>query len=277
MQITDEYIRQQARLALNEDIGSGDVTADLLDQTLTAEAKLISREAAVLCGTRWFNEVFHQVDNSVTVNWLVKDGETISANQTLCILSGPAHSILTSERAALNFLQALSGTATVTQQYVQAIGECKTKLLDTRKTIPGLRLAQKYAVTCGGGHNHRIGLYDMVLIKENHIISCGTVAKAIEQAKRLHPDLPVEIEVESLAELDEALTAGAKRILLDNFDIATLQQAVTQTAGRAELEASGNITLENIAEIAQTGVDYISTGAITKHVRAVDLSLRIQK
>jgi len=277
MDIPAEYISDQVTLALSEDIGNGDVTADLLDKTKTASAKLITREDAILCGTKWFDEVFNQLDRNIHIHWLVNDCASISAGQTLCTLDGPAHSILTGERAALNFLQTLSGTATLTHQYVTAIGNSKTKILDTRKTIPGLRLAQKYAVHCGGGHNHRIGLYDMILIKENHIVSCGSIRTAIEQAKTLHPDLPMEIEVESLSELEEALSAGAKRILLDNFDIATLKEAVTRVAGNAELEASGNITLENIKQIASTGVDYISTGAITKNVKATDLSLRIVK
>ncbi len=277
MDIPADYIRDQVALALSEDIGSGDVTADLLDKAKTASATLITRENAILCGTRWFDEVFNQLDKNIRIHWLASDCDHISAGQTLCILKGAAHSILTGERAALNFLQTLSGTATLTSSYVTAIGNSNTKILDTRKTIPGLRLAQKYAVHCGGGHNHRIGLYDMVLIKENHIVSCGSIRTAIERAQLLHPDLPMEIEVESLSELEEALSAGAKRILLDNFDISTLKEAVTRAAGNAKLEASGNITLENIKQIASTGVDYISTGAITKNVKATDLSLRIVK
>ena len=277
MDITADYIRNQVALALREDIGSGDVTANLLDQNKIASAKLITREHAILCGTKWFDEVYNQLDKNVSIDWLASDCANICAGQTLCTLQGPAHSILTGERAGLNFLQTLSGTATLTHQFVTAIGNTKTKILDTRKTIPGLRLAQKYAVKCGGGHNHRIGLYDMVLIKENHVTSCGSIKAAIQQAQRLYPDLPMEIEVESLDELEEALFAGAKRILLDNFDITTLKEAVTHVDGKAELEASGNITLENIRETAATGVDYISTGAITKNVKAIDLSLRIVK
>ncbi len=277
MPVPTNHIQQQVKLALEEDVGSSDVTASLLDQNKTATAELVCREPAVLCGAGWFNEVFNQLDSSITINWRANDGDVIVGNQVLCTVQGPAHTILTGERTALNFLQTLSGTATLTRQYVDAIGESTAKLLDTRKTIPGLRLAQKYAVTCGGGQNHRIGLYDMILIKENHIISCGSIANAIRQVSEKHPDLPLEIEVETLTELEEAMNAGAKRILLDNFDTATLKQAVEMTAGQAELEASGNITLENIAEIAKTGVDYISTGAITKHIKAIDLSLRIVK
>jgi nicotinate-nucleotide pyrophosphorylase (carboxylating) len=275
MDISVEQIRQQVTLALQEDVGSGDVTARLLDPNKIVQARLITREDAILCGTRWFDEVFHQLDEKIQIDWQTSDGQNIQANQTLCQLTGPAHSILTGERVALNFLQTLSGTATLTHSYVKAIGKHRAKLLDTRKTIPGLRLAQKYAVTCGGGHNHRIGLYDMILIKENHIAACGSIQAAITEAKKRFADLAQEVEVESLAQLEEALAAGAKRILLDNFENSTMKEAVKLANGRASLEASGNITLENINTVAATGVDYISTGAITKHLRAIDLSLRI--
>lgn len=275
MQIPAEYIAQQVKQALAEDIGSGDVTAALISPTQQAHGRLITREAGVLCGRAWFEEVFAQLDARISIDWQAKDGDVITANQLLCELHGPAAAILTGERTAMNFLQTLSGTASVTREYVQAMGKTNTRLLDTRKTIPGLRLAQKYAVHCGGGHNHRIGLYDMVLIKENHIVSCGSLTNAVKQALHDYPDLPIEVEVESLAELQEALDAGAPRILLDNFTHDDIQRAVAITNGKAELEISGNVTLENIGELAQTGVDYISCGAITKHVRALDLSLRI--
>jgi nicotinate-nucleotide pyrophosphorylase (carboxylating) len=274
-QIPQELIRQQAAQALREDIGDGDVTAALLDQTQLADAHVISREAGVLCGTAWFDEVFRQLDESIQIDWLLRDGELLAANQTLCHLHGPTHALLTGERAALNFLQTLSGTASLTRQFVQAMGETQTRLLDTRKTLPGLRLAQKYAVTCGGGHNHRLGLYDMVLIKENHIASCGSITAAVHSAMQRFPNLPVEVEVESLEQLHQAIDAGAHRILLDNFSDADLRRAVEFTAGRAELEISGNVTLDNIAGLAGLGVDFISSGAITKHVQALDLSMRV--
>jgi len=273
--LTQESIRHQVSEALQEDIGSGDVTAALLDPTQIAVARVISREAGILCGTLWFDEVFQQLDRNIQISWSVRDGDRLSPNQTLCELQGPTHALLTGERAALNFLQTLSGTATITHQYIEAMGDSPTRLLDTRKTIPGLRLAQKYAVSCGGGYNHRIGLYDMVLIKENHIAACGSIRAAVQTALQQFPALPIEIEVESLDELEQAIAAGAHRILLDNFSVADLHRAVEITAGRTELEISGNVTLENIAEYATIGVDYISTGAITKHVSALDLSMRI--
>ena len=273
--VPQHIIAQQVRAALQEDIGRGDVTAALLDPRQRAAAHVISREAGILCGTAWFNEVFHQLDASIRVDWSVSDGEALSPNQQLCQLHGPTHALLTGERTALNFLQTLSGTATITQRFVKAMGDSGTRLLDTRKTVPGLRLAQKYAVTCGGGHNHRLGLYDMVLIKENHIASCGSVTAAVHTAQQHHPTLPIEVEVESLAQLLEAIAAGAQRILLDNFTPEQLHEAVSTAKGRAELEISGNVTLANIGELARIGVDYISTGAITKHVTALDLSMRI--
>lgn len=273
--VPQAHIRQQVREALAEDIGSGDVTAALLDPRQLAEARVISREKGILCGTAWFDEVFRQLDDNIRIDWSVADADAVAANQTLCRLHGPSHALLTGERTALNFLQTLSGTASITQRYRQAMGQSMTKLLDTRKTIPGFRLAQKYAVACGGGHNHRLGLYDMVLIKENHITACGSIEAAVHTAMQRFPDLPIEVEVESLAELQQAIAAGAHRILLDNFPPDTLREAVTVTAGRSELEISGNVTLDNIAELASIGVDYISTGAITKHVTALDLSMRV--
>ena len=273
--LSETLIRQQVSAALQEDIGSGDVTAALLDPQQLADARVISREPGILCGMAWFDEVFRQLDKTIRVTWSVQDGSAVAPDQTLCHVRGPTHALLTGERTALNFLQTLSGTATVTRQYVQAMGNSPTRLLDTRKTVPGLRLAQKYAVQCGGGHNHRIGLYDMVLIKENHITACGSIQAAVHAALQQFPELPIEVEVESADELEQAITAGAHRILLDNFSVADLRKAVIQTAGRAELEISGNVTLRNIAELAAIGVDYISTGAITKHVTALDLSMRV--
>lgn len=270
-----QVIQQQVSLALQEDIGSGDVTAALLDQAQLADARVISREVGILCGTAWFNEVFRQLAATIRIDWSVHDGDAVSPDQTLCRLHGPTHALLTGERTALNFLQTLSGTATTTKRFVQAMGNSRTRLLDTRKTVPGLRLAQKYAVCCGGGHNHRIGLYDMVLIKENHIAGCGSIKTAVQTAMQQFPDLPIEVEVESLDQLQQAIDAGAHRILLDNFSVDGLRKAVALTARRAELEISGNVTLNNIAELAAIGVDYISTGAITKHVTALDLSMRI--
>ena len=275
VQVAPHIIHQQVSEALQEDIGSGDVTVSLLDAKQLANAHVISREAGIVCGSAWFDEVFRQLDNSIRVDWAVHDGDSVAPNQTLCRLHGPTHILLTGERTALNFLQTLSGTATSTHHFVQAMGNSSTRLLDTRKTIPGLRLAQKYAVTCGGGHNHRIGLYDMVLIKENHVASCGSITAAVHSAMQKFPALPIEVEVESLAELHQAIDAGAHRILLDNFTVADLHQAVAMNAGRAELEISGNVTLANIAELSAIGVDYISTGAITKHVTALDLSMRV--
>lgn len=274
-QVPPHIIQQQVRDALQEDIGSGDVTAALLDPAQHADARVISRENGILCGTAWFEEVFHQLDNTISMEWSVRDGDTVSPDQTLCRLHGPTHALLTGERTALNFLQTLSGTATVTRRFVQAMGDSPTRLLDTRKTIPGLRLAQKYAVACGGGHNHRIGLYDMVLIKENHVAGCGSISAAVHAAMQRFPALPIEVEVESLEELQQAIDAGAHRILLDNFNVAALHEAVALTAGRAELEISGNVALANITELAAIGVDYISTGAITKHITALDLSMRV--
>lgn len=269
-------IDDDVRRALAEDVGDGDLTATLVpDETVTAE--LVTREDAVLCGTAWFDAVFRQLDARVVVDWLAQDGAHVRAGAVLCRLHGPARALLTGERTALNFLQTLSGTATRTARYVEAVRGTGTRILDTRKTIPGLRHAQKYAVTCGGGYNHRMGLYDAVLIKENHIAAAGGVAAALAAARRVAPvGVLIEIEVETLAQLEQALAAGAGRILLDNFDLDDLRTAVRLTAGRAELEASGGMALAGVRAVAGTGVDYISVGGLTKHVEAIDLSLRFR-
>ncbi|PKM43264.1 MAG: nicotinate-nucleotide diphosphorylase [Gammaproteobacteria bacterium HGW-Gammaproteobacteria-1] len=269
-------VREDVRRALHEDVGSGDITAMLIDEDKQAEATVICREHAVICGRPWFEQAFQLLDAAVRIDWRVQDGDTVSANQILCVVYGPARTLLSGERSALNFLQTLSGTATEVRRYVAALDGSGVELLDTRKTLPGLRQAQKYAVRCGGGRNHRMGLYDGVLIKENHIAAAGSIAHAVAQARHHAPhDIPVEVEVEDLQQLHEALAAGADIVLLDNMDPATLRQAVEITRGQARLEASGGITLDNIRNIADTGVDYISIGAITKNVRAVDLSMRI--
>ncbi|WP_370052858.1 carboxylating nicotinate-nucleotide diphosphorylase [Neptunomonas sp.] len=268
-------IEQNVKTALQEDIGDGDITARLIPESEQATARVISREHATISGTAWVDEVFRQVDAGMDISWNVKDGDQVTPNQALFTVTGSARSILTAERAALNFLQTLSGTATVSQQYADKVATTKVKLLDTRKTIPGLRLAQKYAVTCGSCYNHRIGLYDAFLIKENHIMACGGIKAAIETAQKTAPGKPVEIEVETLEQLHEALAADADIIMLDNFTLEQMREAVAITNGRAKLEASGNITDETLVPIAETGVDYISIGALTKHCRAVDLSLRL--
>jgi nicotinate-nucleotide pyrophosphorylase (carboxylating) len=259
---------------LDEDMGSGDITADIIPATLIANAEVITREAMVLCGKVWFDAVFHYLDNGITVDWLVEEGHFIPAETTLCRLSGSARNLLTGERTALNIVQTLSATATVARQYAEVVAGTGCKILDTRKTIPGLRKAQKYAVACGGCYNHRIGLYDGVLIKENHIIAAGSIAAAVSAARE-KSFVPVEVEVESLEELEEALAAKPDRIMLDNFTMADMKTAVKFTDGAAELEASGNIDLSNCRLVAETGVGFISIGALTKHVRALDLSMRI--
>ena len=271
-----DQIARQVTQALAEDIGSGDITAQLIQSTQQAKADIRCREEAVICGTPWVNEVFHQVEPSITLNWQVQEGERVSADQTLCYLEGPARGLLTGERAALNFLQTLSGTATTTAHYVRFFEGSDTQLLDTRKTIPGLRDAQKYAVRCGGGQNHRIGLYDAFLIKENHIMAAGTIELAVQNAKALAPGKTVEVEVENFHELEAALKAKADVIMLDNFSIEDTRKAVALTQKRAKLEASGGVEAEQLAEIIATGVDYVSMGALTKHVRAIDLSMRFQ-
>ncbi|MBE9396586.1 carboxylating nicotinate-nucleotide diphosphorylase [Pontibacterium sp. N1Y112] len=260
--------------ALSEDIGAGDITAQLIPADNTATARIISRQTAVVCGTDWVNEVFRQVDPELQLDWQVKDGDLVERDQTLFTVSGSARNMLTAERTALNFLQTLSGTATVSYHYSQKVSGTNVKLLDTRKTIPGLRTAQKYAVTCGGCFNHRIGLYDAFLIKENHIMGCGGIEAAIQTAQTNEPGKPVEIEVETFEELQAALIAGADIIMLDNFTPEEMRNAVEVVDGQAKLEASGNITDETLRPIAETGVDYISIGALTKHCQAVDLSMR---
>jgi nicotinate-nucleotide pyrophosphorylase (carboxylating) len=267
-------IQRAVRDALNEDIGTGDITAQLIPEGQVSTATVITREPCIFCGQAWVVEVFRQLDPSVSIKWHINDGDKANANARLFTLTGSARSLLTGERTALNFVQTLSGTATVSHQYAQQVAHTAVKLLDTRKTIPGLRLAQKYAVTCGGAHNHRIGLYDAFLIKENHIAASGGIAQAVNEAHRIAPGKPVEVEVENFAELHQALTANANIIMLDNFSVEDMRKAVTITAGKAKLEASGNVTSETLVTIAETGVDYISIGALTKHCQAIDLSMR---
>jgi|TARA_R100000049_G_C1949586_1_gene96456 nicotinate-nucleotide pyrophosphorylase (carboxylating) len=268
-------IETNVRKALMEDVGAGDITAQLIPAERLAQAVIITREAAVISGTAWVDAVFRQLDPRVAVHWRVVDGEQVAADRVLFQLEGPARALLTGERAALNFLQTLSGVATRCRHYADLVEGTGVRLLDTRKTIPGLRLAQKYAVTCGGCHNHRIGLYDAFLIKENHIAACGGIAEAVAAAHRIAPGKPVEVEVESLDELEQALRAGADVVMLDELSLADMRTAVGVTAGRAKLEASGGIDDGTLRAIAETGVDYISIGALTKHVRAVDLSMRL--
>ena len=281
-------IRRAVRAALLEDLGdaltaldqpdaSADITAQLIPVDRISTARVITREAGVFCGQPWVDEVFAQLGGEVKVEWKVQDGERLSPNQELFRLHGPARVLLTGERNALNFVQTLSGVATLTARYVAELAGTECRLLDTRKTLPGLRTAQKYAVTCGGGKNHRIGLYDAYLIKENHILACGGIAPAIAQARHLNPGKPVEVEVESLAELEQALAARADIVMLDNFDIPMMKEAVHLNQGRAKLEVSGNVTLDTLASYAATGVDFISVGALTKHVRALDLSMRFME
>ncbi|MCR8719078.1 carboxylating nicotinate-nucleotide diphosphorylase [Pseudomonas syringae] len=268
-------IEANVRRALLEDVGSGDITAQLIPAERLAKATIISRDAAVIAGTAWVDAVFRQLDPRVAVHWQVVDGERVSPNQALFHLEGPARSLLTGERSALNFLQMLSGVATRAKYFADIVAGTQVKLLDTRKTLPGLRMAQKYAVTCGGCHNHRIGLYDAFLIKENHIAACGGIAQAVTAAHRIAPGKPVEVEVESLGELKQALDAGADIIMLDELSLDDMREAVRLTAGRARLEASGGINDDTLRVIADTGVDYISIGAMTKDMKAVDLSMRL--
>jgi len=274
LEVLEAHIDATVRQALAEDLGNGDITADLLPAELGWKASVFSRENAILCGRNWFDAVFRHLDERIDIRWYSADCDVIAPHQVLCTLSGPARALLSGERTALNFLQTLSGTATLAHRYASKVEGLGTRILDTRKTLPGLRREQKYAVTCGGCHNHRMGLYDAFLIKENHIAACGGIAAAVAAARTDRPELMVEIEVEDLGQLDQALAAGADRILLDNFTPEQLSAAVGITAGRAQLEASGNITLENIRQYAKTGVDYISVGALTKDVKAVDLSMR---
>lgn len=284
-----EYLKQQLPLeitrsvtdTLKEDLGgtldpAADITASLIPADVQGRATIITREHGVFCGQAWADEVFTQLGGEVTIAWLVEDGDTVEPNQTLCTLSGPARILLTGERNAMNFIQTLSGCATTTAQYVKTLEGTGCRLLDTRKTIPGLRSALKYAVACGGGFNHRIGVFDAYLIKENHIIACGGITQAISTAKKLNPGKPVEVETENLDELRLAIEAGADIIMLDNFTLDMMREAVAINAGRAALENSGNVTMETLREYAETGVDYISVGALTKHVRAMDLSMRFK-
>ncbi|NMR27997.1 carboxylating nicotinate-nucleotide diphosphorylase [Pseudoalteromonas sp. NEC-BIFX-2020_015] len=281
MSIPHSLLSQLVKLALDEDLNyqtaeQGDITAQLIPASQQANAKVITREDCVFCGKDIIIEVFNQVDPSVTVNVLVNDGDTVKANDTLFTASGSARAILTAERTALNFVQTLSGTATTTAHCVKELNGTHTQLLDTRKTIPGMRALQKYAVKCGGGENHRIGLFDAFLIKENHIAACGGIDKAVAQAKLNHPTKPVEVEVESLHELDQAINAGADIIMLDNFSVEQIQQAVVLTNKRAKLEVSGNMTLETLRTYSQAGVDFISSGALTKNLQSIDLSMRFE-
>lgn len=268
-------IEANVRRALLEDVGSGDITAQLIPAERLAKATVISRDAAVIAGTAWVDAVFRQLDPRVAVHWQVMDGDRVQPNQALFHVEGPARSLLTGERSALNFLQMLSGVATKARHYADIVANTQVKLLDTRKTLPGLRFAQKYAVTCGGCHNHRIGLFDAFLIKENHIAACGGIAQAITAAHKIAPGKPVEIEVESIDELREALDAGADIVMLDELSLDDMREAVRLNAGRAKLEASGGINDDTLLVIAETGVDYISIGAMTKDVKAVDLSMRL--
>lgn len=270
-----EDITKSVAIALAEDIGSGDITAQLIPADQIAQAAIITRENCIFCGKAWVEEVFRQLDPSVQITWKVEDGQSIAADSILFTLTGKARSLLTGERTALNFVQTLSGTATTSRHYADMVAHTKVKLLDTRKTIPGLRTAQKYAVACGGCHNHRIGLYDAFLIKENHIAASGGIANAVATARTIAPGKPIEVEVENFSELDQALTAGADVIMLDNFNIDDMKKAVAINAGRAKLEASGNINQQTLIPTAETGVDFISIGGLTKHCRAVDLSMRI--
>jgi nicotinate-nucleotide pyrophosphorylase (carboxylating) len=268
-------IDANVRRALLEDVGSGDITAQLIPAERLAKATVISRDAAVIAGTAWVDAVFRQLDPRVAVHWQVIDGDRVQPNQTLFRLEGPARSLLTGERSALNFLQLLSGVATRARYYADKVADTQVKLLDTRKTLPGLRIAQKYAVACGGCHNHRIGLYDAFLIKENHIAACGGIVDAIAAAHKIAPGKPVEVEVENLNELKQALEGGADIIMLDELSLDDMREAVRLTAGRAKLEASGGVTDATLLAIAETGVDYISIGTLTKDVKAVDLSMRL--
>jgi nicotinate-nucleotide pyrophosphorylase (carboxylating) len=269
-------IEHDVRRALEEDVGRGVVTADMLAAQQQANARVIARERAVICGRPWFDACFRALDPRVQIRWHVVEGAHVPAGATLCDLAGNARALVTAERSALNFLQTLSATATTTAAFVAANGSTRPTILDTRKTLPGLRLAQKYAVRAGGGSNHRMGLHDAVLIKENHIAAAGTIAAAVSAARASHPDLPVEVEVENFAELREALATGVDRILLDDFERDDLMRAVATVAGAVKLEISGNVTLDNVRACAETGVDYISIGALTKNVQALDLSMRIR-
>ena len=275
-QAFNDLVNQNVALALSEDVGDGDLTAALIPANQQANATIISREDAVICGIDWVNACFKHLDSHINIKWLVSEGDNITANQLLCEVAGNARALLTAERCALNFLQTLSAVATQTQQYVHAISGTNSLVCDTRKTLPGLRLAQKYAVTMGGGANQRLALYDGILIKENHIAAAGGILAALQAALVLASGASIQIEVENLNELQQALDAGAASILLDNFSLADMRAAVTLNNGGALLEASGNVSLENVRDIAETGVDRISIGSLTKNIRAIDLSMRIK-
>ncbi|WP_439105959.1 carboxylating nicotinate-nucleotide diphosphorylase [Congregibacter sp.] len=273
--VADAVVDRNVEVALAEDIGSGDITADLLPANHLAEAAVITRQEGILCGQQWVSKVFESVDDRIQLEWSAADGDSIGAGQTLLTLQGPARGLLTAERTALNFLQTLSGTATRCREYAKRVEGTGVRLLDTRKTLPGLRAAQKYAVLCGGCYNHRIGLYDAFLIKENHILACGGIHAAVLRARESAPGKPVEVEVETIDELVQAIDAQCERVMLDNFDLDAMREAVQLNEGRAELEASGNVTLETLSAIAQTGVDFISIGALTKGCEPLDLSMRL--
>lgn len=280
--LLSEELQRAVAAALAEDLGMqtaslGDITASLIPATQQAEATIINREPCVLCGTAFVDEVFRQLGQQVQIRWNYRDADQVPANQTLCTIEGPARILLTGERSALNFLQLLSATATTTAHYVQLLQGSATRLLDTRKTLPGLRFAQKYAVSCGGGLNHRFGLFDAFLIKENHIAAAGSILLAVQHARHNFPGKPVEVEVETLDELKQALEAGADIVMLDNFELATIRQAVLLNQGKAKLEVSGNITQTRLSELAATGVDFISSGALTKNIQAIDLSMRLKQ
>ena len=272
--MTDDSMLKQIKTFLDEDVGSGDVTAAIIPDSVIARAEVIAREEMVICGQAWFDAVYNYLDPETDIEWRVEEGKTVAAGTMLCVVQGKARHMLTGERTSLNLLQTLSATATIARKYAEAVAGTQCKVLDTRKTIPGLRMAQKYAVKCGGCENHRIGLFDGVLIKENHIITAGSIATAVARARQT-TSVTIEVEVENLDELQQAINAEPDRIMLDNFSLGALREAVKLNAGRIELEASGNIKLTNIRQIAETGVDYISIGALTKHVQAVDLSMRI--
>jgi nicotinate-nucleotide pyrophosphorylase (carboxylating) len=274
IEVLDETLLHSVRQALVEDIGSGDITAAAIPDTRSLQAAVICREQAVLCGMAWFNAVFAELDSHIVVSWDLRDGDSIQPGQVVCGLSGPARAMLTGERTALNFLQTLSGTATLAQRYAKTVRDLPVTILDTRKTIPGLRQAQKYAVRTGGCANHRSGLYDGILIKENHISAAGSIRQAVSAARAANPGLPVEVEVENTEQIGAALEAGAERLLLDNFSQEALAVAVQQVGNRAEVEASGGITLNNLRDIALTGVDFISIGTLTKNLQSVDFSMR---
>lgn len=272
----DAVIEQHVRAALVEDLGRGDISAQLIPARRRASAQIICREPATFCGRPWVTETYRQLNGSVTIEWFVGDGDTVAAGARLCRLDGPARALLSGERSALNFVQCLSATATLTRRYVDAVAHTAARILDTRKTIPGLRQAQKYAVACGGGTNHRSGLFDAFLIKENHIAAAGSIAAAVGAAREVGADVLIEVEIESLDQLEDAIAAGAQRVMLDNFDSADLRRAVALAGGRVELEASGGIDLRTVATVAETGVDFVSVGALTKNVRAIDLSMRLR-